>query len=576
MGRLRSGTALVGVSLAVATVLAFLPALANRFVDYDDQVYVTANQVVRQGLTPAGLAWAFRSTEHLNWFPLTWVSHMLDVQLYGLAPAGHHLTSLLLHAASVVLLFAVLRAATGALWRSALVAGLFALHPLRVESVAWVAERKDVLAGLFWMLTLAAYLRYARRPGALRYALVAAGLALGLMAKPLVVTLPAVLLLLDFWPLGRWRPARPPAPGATAPARLLLEKTPLFALSAAAAAVALWAQRAGGAISAAPVNTLPFRLGNATLSYVRYLGKAVLPLDLSPSYPLALHHPQPGWVAAAALALAAATAVALRLWRRRPAALVGWLWYLGTLAPMIGVVQVGNQAFADRYTYIPLIGIALLAAWAAADLPARLRPAAAGGALALLALLGAQTAAQARHWRDTVSLFRQAQRVEPADVAAQVNLGHALTARGDLAGANEAFLAALRLSPRLRDVNLRIGANLVQLGRTEEALGRFVAEIDVSPGNAEAHSRAGAILVETGRAAAAERYFREAVRLSPGMADAQRGLGLALVGQGRPQEGIPHLAEALRLRPRDPFTAYLLQQARQAAQAGPPPAGGRP
>ncbi len=560
---------LVGAGLAAATFIAFLPALGNGFVDYDDQVYVTGNPVVRQGVTAAGVDWAFRSTEQANWFPLTRLSHMLDVHLFGLAPAGHHLTSLLLHTAGAVTLFAALRSATGALWRSALVAALFALHPLRVESVVWVAERKDVLSGFFWMLTLAAHVRYARRPGPLRYALVAAGLTLGLMAKPVAVTLPAALLLLDFWPLGRWQPGSPPLVGATAPWRLLVEKIPLFALSAAAGAVTLWAQRAGGAINMAAVNTWPVRFGNATLSYVRYLGKAFLPLDLSPYYPFATHHPAPARVAAAALALAALTGAGLWLRRRWPAALVGWLWYLGTLVPMIGFVQVGNQAMADRYTYIPLIGICLLVVWAGAELPARLRNAAAGGALALLALFGALTAAQARHWRDEVSLFRQALRVDPDNVTAHVNLGRALTRRGDLVAANEAFLAALRLASRARGINLELGVNLVRLGRAEEALGRFATEVDLFPDSAEAWSRAATILVNTGRLAGAERFFREAVRLDPGMADAHRGLGLALLGQGRAPESLPHLDDAARISPRDPFTAYLLQEARKRLQADP-------
>ncbi|HEY5997855.1 MAG TPA: tetratricopeptide repeat protein [bacterium] len=562
------GAWLAGAALAAVTFLAFLPALSNGFVDYDDQVYVTENPVVRQGLTWQGFLWALRSTEHLNWFPLTWLSHMLDVQLFGLAPAGHHLTSVLLHAAGAVALFALLRAATGALWRSALVAGLFALHPLRVESVAWVAERKDVLGGLLWMLTLAAYLAYARRPGPLRYAVVAAALALGLMTKPVAVTLPAVLLLLDFWPLGRWRPGAVSAPGATAPRRLLLEKAPLLALAAGAATVTLRAQQAGGAISTAAVNTLSVRLANATLSYLRYLGKAILPADLSPYYPFASHHPAADRTVAAAAALAALTGAALWLWRRRPALLTGWLWYLGTFVPMIGIVQVGNQAFADRYTYIPLIGVAVAAAWTLAEIPARARPAATAVVLAVLVLLGGLAAAQARHWHDTVTLFRQALRVEPGNVTALVNLGHALTKRGDLAAADESFLAALRISPRMRDVNLRLGINLTRLGRPEEALARYAAEIEIAPGNAEARRRAAAILLSTGRFADAERQLREAIGLRPDTAEAHRDLGLALIGQGRREEGVRELAEALRLRPGDPFATYLLQQARQGQPLG--------
>lgn len=411
---------ILGGALALLTVLAFLPSLGNGYVILDDPLYVTTNHEVRQGITRDGAAWALTANVANNWHPLTVLSHMLDVEVFGLPPAGHHLTSLLLHLAGVLLLFEALRRMTGAVYRSALVAALFAVHPTRVESVAWISERKDVLSGLFFMLALLAYLGWVRRPSAGRYLLVALAMALGLAAKPMLVTLPCVLLLLDFWPLGR-----------RGLGRLTLEKIPLFALSAASSLVTLHYQKT----SMAPLDVLPWdlRLANAAVSYVAYLGKAFLPRNLAALYPFPMEIP--AWkTAGALLLLAIVTAFAIWRARKSPWLLVGWLWFLGTLVPVIGLVQVGRQAMADRYTYLPFIGLFLAVVWGLAELMelverrGALRPVL--GALAILAILGlaGMARAQTRHWRDSVTLFRHALAVTGDNPLARRGLAKALAA----------------------------------------------------------------------------------------------------------------------------------------------------
>ncbi|HEY9422309.1 MAG TPA: hypothetical protein VIW92_12900 [Thermoanaerobaculia bacterium] len=409
---------ILGGALALLTVLAFLPSLGNGYVLLDDPLYVTGNPQVRQGITREGLAWALTANVANNWHPLTVLSHMLDVEVFGLPAAGHHLTSLLLHLANVLLLFAALQRMTGAAFRSALVAALFAVHPTRVESVAWIAERKDVLSGLFWMLALLAYVHYACRPNPRRYLPVALAMALGLAAKPMVVTLPCVLLLLDFWPLGRrgW-------------GRLILEKVPLFVLSAASSLVTLRYQET----SLAPLEVLPWdlRFANAAVSYATYLGKAFLPRNLAVFYPFPAEIP--AWkVAGASALLLLLTGLAIWRARRSPWLLVGWLWFLGTLVPVIGLVQVGRQAMADRYTYLPFIGLFLAMVWGAAELAQRrasLRPIL--GTLAVLAILGlaGMTRAQVHHWRDSVTLFRHALKVSRDNPLARRGLAKALAAQ---------------------------------------------------------------------------------------------------------------------------------------------------
>src|SRR5438093_562293 len=427
------------LSLAGATAATLHPVLVGGFVLLDDPFYITQNPRVRAGLSAANLLWAFRGTPTSNWHPLTWLSHMADCQLFGLNPALHHLTSLVLHCASALILFLLLERATEAAGRSVFVAALFAVHPLHVESVAWTSERKDVLSGLLGLLTIAAYLAWgrgssaARRPVAAsagrseahnrlpsavwsdgRFLLALGFFALGLLAKPMLVTLPLIFLLLDIWPVrrvsleGRGVPALWP---------LALEKAPFFTLSAASSIVTFLVQREGGAMATLGEYPLPLRLSNALVAYVLYLGKTLWPLRLSAFYPMPSELPwwQP---AAATLLLAALTVLAMRWWRSRPYLLVGWLWYLGMLVPVIGIVQVGEQAMADRYTYLPLIGLFIVTAWGTGDLIESLRlPRGAAPALAACALvpLGVLASMQARYWRDDASLFTHAPDMDPCN-----------------------------------------------------------------------------------------------------------------------------------------------------------------
>jgi tetratricopeptide (TPR) repeat protein len=443
---------LLGAALALLTLAAYLPALHNGFVNLDDGLYVTGNPQVQKGITRAGGAWALTANVANNWHPLTLLSHQLDCQLFGLNPAGHHATSLLLHLVNTLLLFAVLRGMTGAVWRSAAVAALFAVHPAHVESVAWVAERKDVLSAFFWILAMAAWTGYARRPSLGRYLLVALMMILGLMAKPMVVTLPFALLLLDVWPLDRrglgWQ-------------RLIAEKLPLLALSAAASLVTLRYQRT----SLAPLDLVPWslRLANAAVSYAAYLGKLLLPRNLAVFYPIPLAIP--AWqVAAAAALLAALTALAVWKARRAPWLLVGWLWFLGTLVPVIGLVQVGRQAMADRYTYLPSIGLFVAVvwgiAWGIAALARERRAILFTAAAAAILALAAGTWMQAGYWRDSVALYRHALAATRGNYVAHVGLAKALTARRDWTGAEEQYRAALALRPGLTEARAGLAAVL--------------------------------------------------------------------------------------------------------------------
>jgi tetratricopeptide (TPR) repeat protein len=433
------------VSLALLTLAVYLPVLTHGFIRFDDPLYVTRNPWVKAGLTWNGIAWAFSANVASNWHPLTLLSHMLDCELFGMDPLGHHLTSLLLHTASAVLLFEALRRMTGAVWRSALVAALFAVHPTHVESVAWVAERKDVLSGFFWMLTLLAWERYVRQPSWQRYMAVALSLAAGLLSKPMVVTLPFVLLLLDVWPLRREIPRK----------IRIKEKLPLFALAAASCVATVIAQ--SGAIGMASRFPMNLRLANAVLSYVAYLGKTLFPSRLAVFYPMPTEFP--AWkVMGAALLLASLTVLALRAARY---VTVGWLWYLGTLVPVIGIVQVGGQAMADRYTYLPTIGLFLIAVW---TIPRK------AVWIPVLLALAIGTRLQLRHWQDSESLFRHAAAVTERNFIAHLNLAQIHADRGDRGRALEHFRTTLEIRPGMWQAQASLGNTLRRWGRPDKAL----------------------------------------------------------------------------------------------------------
>ena len=458
--------------LLVTTLALYWRIGGNEFLNYDDNVYVTANENIRAGLTGRTLVWAFTSID-ANWHPLTWLSHLLDVSLFGLDPRGHHLHNALLHAVNAALLFFALRSLTGALWTPALVAALFAVHPLHVESVAWVAERKDLLAGGFCALALLAYARYVRVPGTGRYLCLAAVLALGLMAKPMLVSLPAILLLLDFWPLARIGPR---AGAGKARWRPFVEKVPLLVLAGASSLVAILAQRGANAMAYSQEYPLGARVANSLTAYWAYLGQSAWPAGLT-FYPFAGWQ-IPLWQSALAGALLVAATVALAFAaRRRGWALVGWLWFVVSLVPVIGLVQVGVQARADRYTYIPLTGIFLVCAWSLRGLALRrprLRLPAAAASVAVLAALAAAAWLQAGYWRSDLTLFSRAVAVRPDNWIALSSLGNALLAEGRVKEAQEVLSRAYGKNSFLRfDLLVRTGDVQARQGRLDDALATY-------------------------------------------------------------------------------------------------------
>ena len=539
--------------LAAATALVYAQTLDHGFVNYDDDHYVTANPHVAHGLDAEGVVWAFTRVYYHNWHPLTWISHMLDVEIHGLDPGGHHLTNVLLHASAAMLLFLALRALTVRTWRSAFVAALFAVHPLHVESVAWISERKDVLSGLFFALTLAAYARYARAPSGARYLLVVAAFALGLASKPTLVALPLLLLVLDAWPLGRLRAGTGEAAvrigSLVLSRRALLEKVPLLALSLLSCAITIVAQ--GDAVQ--PLERLPLgpRLANAVVSLVVYLRQTLWPVGLSAFYP----HPasRPPWeVPLAALLLLGLTATALALRRSRPYLLVGWLWYLLLLLPVIGIVQVGAQAHADRYTYLPQIGLCLLATWAAADAfgARRLgRAALAGAAAMLLAGSIALANAAAARWRSSEALWTQALASTTGNAVAHANLGVALLESGRVAEAIAQLQQALVVNPRHAEAHNNLGFVAFHLGRNDAAIAELEQALALDPGLVRAHLNLGNALLAAGRVDEAIGAYQRALALEPGYAEAHNNLGSAWLTRGQMREAIAEYEQALASAP---------------------------
>ena len=580
---------LIGATLAV-----FWALKNNEFVNLDDNVYVTENLYVQAGLTFKGLSWAFTTTHASNWHPLTWLSHMLDCQLFGLKPTGHHLTSLLLHIVNTLLLFLVLRRMTGALWRSSFVAALFALHPLHVESVAWVAERKDVLSTFFWMLTMWTYIRYVERPRLDRYLLVLVSFVPGLMAKPMLVTLPFVLLLQDYWPLGRFQ-FNPPSPpfrkgghrrpepawyptcspselsvsretagkgpdfGAGRwggfesiyPLRLVLEKVPFFALSAVSSFLTFYAQKSGGAVVPLELFPIENRIATALVSYVGYIGKMIWPHHLAVFYPYS--GMLPAWqVAGAGLLLVWACVLVIRYARSRPYLLVGWLWYLGTLVPVIGLVQVGSQAMADRYTYVPLIGLFIMMAMGIPDLLAgwryrRIVLGISGGLLLLIFMI--VTWRQAGHWYNSITLFEHALDVTANNSIIHNSLGFVLAEKGKDEEASAHYTEALRFKPNYAEAHNNLGVVLGRQGNIREAIAHYTDALRFKPNFADAHYNLGFTLGREGNIKEAIAHYREALRIKPDYADAHNNLGVALVRQGNFKEAIAHFTEALRIKP---------------------------
>lgn len=608
-------------SLGIATAAVFARSLSCGFVGYDDRGYVQENAHVLAGLSADGIRWAFTTTQQANWHPLTWLSLMLDGTLGGASPAVFHATSVALHVLASLLLLRALHLATGNLSRSAIVAALFALHPLRVESVTWISERKDVLAATFWMGTLLAWLRFRLEGSRAAHAAACLLFAAGLLAKPMLVTLPFVLLLLELWPLG---PAR--RPRGLKP--ILLALAPLALLSALSSAVTLWAQRAGGAVGSFEGFPLSARLANAAVAAAAYLRQLVWPSGLATPYPYRWETIAPGRVLAAVAVLAALTALAVAARRRRPWALVGWLWYLGTLLPVLGLVQVGEQSRADRYTYLPSIGLTLWLVWDVAALAAALLPdprirrrALAGAAVPCLLALGSVTWAQQAHWKDARALwrralavteqnavahdgdglelyragreaealphFQEAVRLSPASTRSHVNLAAALSRLGRYGEAVEELRIVLRQRPGDPAAESNLASMLLRAGRNDEAEALARKVLAASPGDARAEEvvamveglrgstegdaaarsgeqwvAIGLSLLRQGKTEAAERALRRAVETAPSLASAHTNLGVLLAQTGRLQEALSHFEEAARLVPEDAGARRNLEKVR--------------
>ena len=547
--------------LALLTLAVYNPVSHHPFVNYDDNLYITQNPHVRAGLTWDSMRWAFTTFDQANWHPLTWISHELDYQLFKLNPAGHHYSNVLLQGVNAVLLFLVLQWATGSAWRSLMVAALFAIHPVNVESVAWVAERKTLLSMLFFLLALAAYVRYARKPSAARYVVVAAMFALGLMAKPMVITLPCVLLLWDYWPLRRMAGAEKTESGVMGRsfAWLVWEKVPLFALSAASAVITMRAQAEGGAVRSVREFPLAERLGNALLAYGRYVLQVFWPLDLSPMYPAKAW---PAWqIGLAALFLAAVTALVIAGRKHRYLA-VGWFWFLGTLVPMIGVVQVGEQSMADRYAYLPYAGLFLMVCWGVADWAEQQRIerrwVGAAAAVALLALVAATTR-QIGYWRDNVTLWTHALQVTSNNFVAEDNLGGALLAEGRSEEAIAHFQRAMAINPSDPMSRLNVAAYDLQHGQLQKAIEgeQMVLRMTSDRGlQALAYSNLGSADRELHDYVRAKENYQAALNLAPANSPAWLGLGLVEQKSGDLTRAVADYTRATHWEPSD--VGYLL------------------
>jgi len=526
----------IHLALFAATFTVYFQTSTFDFVNYDDPDYVTHNAHVRGGITADGLLWALTSGDATNWFPVTRISHMLDAELFGLRAGWHHLANVLFHALAAMLLFAFLQRATHARWPSAFVAMLFALHPLHTESVAWVAERKDVLCALFWFLALWAYVRYTERPGLARYSIVLFAFGLGLMAKPMIVTLPFLLLLLDFWPLRRG-PATKKAderkqsrlrPGKLS---ILLEKLPFFALSAAAAVTTIVVQKGSGAVEALATVPIALRLQNACVTYVLYLAKTLWPTGLAVFCPYPAE--VPAWQPLlAGLAILAISGLVWAGYRRFPYLAVGWLWYLGTLVPVIGLVQVGSQSRADRYMYVPMVGPALMLAWGAVDVIRRWPRAKVP--IAALAVAGCAccvplTWTQLGYWRNSELLYDHALAVTSGNSLAEHNLGsYLLDIPGRLPDAIRHLQAALRITPDSASAHSDLGTALAKSGKPAEAIPEYQAALRLNPDSAIVHNNLANALQEASRLPEAIAEYQLALRFDPNYGDARQNLAIAL------------------------------------------------
>lgn len=592
---------MVSLALAVVTLALFMRAGNFQFLNLDDNLYVTDNPHVATGITGANVVWAVTTFDYSYWHPVTWLSHMADVQLFGLNPRGHHLTNVVIHTAASLLLLLLLFRLTGALWQSSFAAALFALHPMHVESVAWVAERKDVLSALFFFLTLLLYAEFVAKRKPLPYLLSLGSFLLGLMSKPMLVTLPLVLLLLDVWPLGRFRDEERLSEEHRffgKAASLVAEKIPFFVCSLLSGIATIYGQYRFGAMDTLRVFPLALRVENALVSYVKYLVKTFWPVDLAVFYPFPPSIPL--WQAIGALCiLAAITATALRVGRRCPSVAVGWFWFLVTLVPVIGLTQVGNQAMADRFSYIPGIGLFIGVAWGAPDMLGRLHHR--ERILALIAgtvivASAALTWRQLGYWRDNVSLYRHSLRVtggntfiygnlgaaliqnhdpdeairtmreairfNPMFVDGHHNLGIALAEKGEWDAAIQEYRTALSLAPDNQKLHYNLGIALAEKGDLDAAAQKLRVALRIKPDDLRAHYNLGRTLIRKGDLDAAIRELRVVLQTAPGDIDAHGDLGVALARKGDLEGAIQEFQNALRINPNDTYVQRNLARAR--------------
>ena len=555
-------TRLAAAGIAALTILAYARVAGNGFTTFDDHEYVTLNPHVADGFSLRNVAWAFTTGHESNWHPLTWLSHMLDCQVFGLSAPGHHLVSLALHVATSLLVLRLFVRATGALGASAFVATAFAVHPLHVESVAWASERKDVLCAFFWALALLAYLRYVERPGKARLAAVVAFHLLGLLSKPMIVSLPFTLLLLDAWPLARIDLARPERARLLP---LLREKAPLFALSLVSCVVTYAVQRETGAMVLGITTPFLLRLENSVVAYAAYLGKMAWPVGLQAYYPYPSEGHPAGVVIAAAAVLALLTAGAWRARRSRPWLLFGWLWYLVTLAPVIGIVQVGGQAMADRYAYVPMIGPAAAVAWGARELVERMPRARAAVASAFAVAAIAWTALawrQVGYWKDDLALFEIAKVKLQDKPEVHARMGARLLEQGRTDEAIEELRRSVLIDPSYAEGHNDLGRALEGAGRGVDATEEYRIAVRNKPDFVEAHLNLAAILAADGKLDDAIEQYRIATGLRPDRADAHFALAVALLARERTEEGVAELQRTLELDPGDVRAQRALRRAR--------------
>jgi len=535
--------------LSLITLAVYWQAIYHDFVNFDDVLYVTENQHIRSGLTSRSIAWSFSFSDKdkTYWHPLTWMSHVLDCQLYGLNPGMHHLTSVILHIANSILLFLVFKRMTGALWKSAFIAAMFSLHPLNVDSVAWIAERKNVLSTFFWMLTMLTYVFYAEQPKAYRYLLILLAFAFGLLAKPMLVTLPFVLLLLDYWPLGRFR-----YPSISSIFRLITEKIPFFVLSAASTYFSISTLQGFGEVISMEMRPMELRVANALVSYVSYIEKMIWPQDL------AVHYPYPDMLPiwktlCTGVLLASVSLLVLLAMKRKPYLFVGWLWFFGTFVPVTGLMQVGIwPAMADRWAYIPLIGLFIMVAWGVPEFVAKWRHK--NRVIVLIAAifllnLTALTILQLQYWTDSISLFEHALKVAPKSHVAHNNLGSALGKQGKTAEAIKHFSEAIQINPAYVNAYKNLGSAFANQGKIGKAIEYFYAALRIKPEFAEAHNSLGNALGKQGKIAEAIKHFSVALSINPAYAEAHNNLAISLANQGKLEEAIEHFSSALRIHP---------------------------